>query len=140
MPRGRGALMQALWLGSKLSGMEQLSLASCVAHGHDYHLYAYEDLDNVPAGAVLADASRVLPREWLFRDSRGTVSGFSNFFRYKLLLEKGGWGGDADVVCLRPFDFEQEYLFLTEPDLRIGSAVIHVPQGTELMARCWGAC
>lgn len=139
-PRRARAVMQGLWLGSKLTVMEQLSIASFVAHGHAYHLYAYEDLANVPAGAVLTDASRVLPREWMFRDSRGTVSGFSNFFRYKLLLEKGGWWVDADVVCLRPFDFEREYVFLTEPDSRIGSAVIHVPKGTELMARCWGTC
>ena len=43
-----------------------------------------------------------------------TNSGFSNFFRYKLLLERGGWWVDADMVCLRPFAFDKEHVFASE--------------------------
>ncbi len=35
---------------------------------------------------------------------------FANFFRYKLLLEKGGWFVDSDTICMRPFDFDNEYV------------------------------
>jgi hypothetical protein len=31
---------------------------------------------------------------------RGSVSAFSNLFRYYLLHQMGGWWVDADVVCL----------------------------------------
>ncbi len=40
-----------------------------------------------------------------------TYAGFSNFFRYKLLLDRGGWWVDADTICLRPFDFREPFVF-----------------------------
>jgi len=36
-----------LWIGSKLSTMQRLSICSFMAHGHDYHLFTYEDVANV---------------------------------------------------------------------------------------------
>lgn len=37
-------------------------------------------------------------------------------FRYKLILERGGWWVDLDTVCLRPFDLDLEHVFASEPD------------------------
>ena len=37
------------------------------------------------------------------KESRGGLSGFSNLFRYALLLREGGYWVDCDVFCLRPF-------------------------------------
>ena len=37
-------IIQGLWIGSELSMMEQLSIASFLKNGHDYHLYVYGDV------------------------------------------------------------------------------------------------
>lgn len=136
----RREAVQGLWLGSRLSMMERLSIASFLANGHDYHLYVYDDVSDVPRGVRLQDARDILPPDWKFRDDRGTWGAFSDCFRFKLLLDKGGWWVDADMVCLRPFDFEDECVFLTEPDLTVGTAVIRTPPASEAMARAWDTC
>lgn len=45
---------------------------------------------------------------------QGSYSAFSNQFRYTLLYDKGGWWVDTDVVCLRRFDFDDDFVFATE--------------------------
>jgi hypothetical protein len=136
----RKIVVQGLWVGSRLSALERLSVSSFLAHGQEYHLYVYGHVDNIPPGTTVKDGNEILPSSWLFRDSRGSFSGFSNFFRYKLLFGFGGWWVDTDMVCLKPFDFNSDYLFANEPDQTIGSAVIRVPPGSEVMARAWAVC
>jgi hypothetical protein len=136
--------IQSLWVGDALTPMERLSLSSFVAHGHDVDLYVYDDIANAPSGVTLRDASSVLPRSAIFRyaDS-GSLAGFSNFFRYKLLLERGGWWVDTDVVCLRPFNFEREYVFAGELSKHmpvVASCVIRAPIGSPAMEQAWRVC
>src|SRR5262245_61327546 len=102
--------VQGLWIGSQLSAMEQLSIASFLANGHEYHLYVYDEVRNVPSGAIVRNAEEILPADWIFLDSRGTYCSFASMFRYKLLLDKGGWWVDTDIICLRYFEFEQPYV------------------------------
>ena len=103
--------IQGLWIG-KLGMLERLSMASFLAHGHRYHLYAYDDLENVPQGVEIHDASEIIPRDHIFQyqhgKSKGGYSGFANLFRYRLLQLKGGWWCDTDIVCLKPFYFQDE--------------------------------
>ena len=124
--------------------MEQLSLASFLANGHQYHLYVYEQPKNIPAGTIVKDAGEILPSSRVFRyKEQASYSGFSNFFRYKLLLERGGWWVDTDTVCIRPFDFEEDLVFSSELDNGvevITSAIIKAPRASELMAYCWEVC
>jgi Glycosyltransferase sugar-binding region containing DXD motif/Alpha 1,4-glycosyltransferase conserved region len=136
--------MQSLWIGNSLSVMEQLSIASFLANGHEYHLYSYEDIENVPDGTVLKAADQILPESMIFKyRSYPSYAGFSNFFRYKLLLTKGGWWVDTDLVCLRPFVFPEVYVFASERcegrDIPT-TAVIKAPQGSEIMAFNWERC
>src|SRR5277367_3549628 len=107
--------IQSLWIGRKLSAMERLSIASFLTSGHEYHLYVYEEVENAPDGTVLEAANEILPESRIFQYSKyPSYAGFSNFFRYKLLLEKGGWWVDTDVVCLQPFAFDETYVFASE--------------------------
>lgn len=136
--------IQSLWIGPALSAMERLSLASFVANGHRVHLYSYEPVGGVPDGVELRDANTILPRSRIFRYAdHDTVSGFSNFFRYKLLLDRGGWWVDTDVVCLKPFDFEGEHVFASEISKEapvVTSCVIRAPAGSPAMRRAWDIC
>ena len=137
-------VIQGLWIGTELSVMEQLSVSSYLRSGHAYHLYVYDKLRNIPAGTIVKDANEILPASRIFQyKHQASYSGFSNFFRYKLLLERGGWWSDTDNICLRPFDFPEDYVFATEfcRGLEVvTSGIIKAPAGSEAMGHAWEIC
>ncbi|MGC4938597.1 glycosyltransferase [Kribbella sp. DT2] len=139
----RNDAMQTLWVGSSLSALEQLSLASFVKNGHDVHLYVYEEVRSVPAGVGLRDAGTILPEDQIFTygsqagPGKGSVAAFANLFRYKMLLEKGGWWFDSDMICLKPFDFAEPYVFARQDDVVVNNAVLRVPAESRLMERLY---
>lgn len=137
--------IQGLWIGPELSLMEQLSISSFLQNGHDYHLYVYDDVKNVPAGTVVRNANEILPATRIFQyKDRPSYAGFSNFFRYKLLLEQGGWWADSDTICLKTFEFPDEYVFSSEINHRgvevINSGIMKVPAGSSIMSFAWKIC
>jgi hypothetical protein len=136
--------VQTLWIGPELSTLERTALRSFLAHGHEVDLYTYGEVRGVPAGVALRDAGEVLPASAVFRyRDLPSYAGFANFFRYKLLLERGGWWVDADVVCLAPFDLAGEHVVAGEPSPAgtvAASAVLKAPAGSPLMAAAWEAC
>lgn len=142
-PNG-SAIVQGLWIGGELSPLEQLSIASFLQNGHEYHLYAYGDVGNVPGGAFVRDGREILPESRIFRyRDHETFSGFSNYFRYKLLLERGGWWVDTDTVCLRPFDLPQPYVFSSEVvsgRVVMNCGIIKVPPESAVMRHAWSVC
>lgn len=109
-------IIQSLWIRGELSNNELLSIRSYLYHEHDFHLYTYEVPKNVPPKTIIKDANEIIPRTKIFKDSENSPAGFSDWFRFKLLYEKGGWWVDLDTVCLRPFDIENKYCFSTEVD------------------------
>lgn len=137
-------IIQGLWVGPALSVMEQLSISSFLANGHEYHLYVYDDVQNIPPGATVKDANSILPASDIFQyTGRPSYAGFSNFFRYKLLLERGGWWADTDMVCLKPFDFASEFVFSMEISKSaevVSSSAIKAPAGSDVMAYAWKVC
>jgi len=136
--------VQSLWIGNTLSQLEKLSIQSFLDHGHQYHLYAYEDVADLPAGAVLKDANEILSASLIFQYSdRKTYAAFSNVFRYKLLLERGGIWVDTDVIGLRPVDLADEHVFASELvkrrdgtgfDVIVSTCMIKAPIGSAVMA------
>ena len=60
--------VQSLWVGSRLSTMEQLAIRSFLHHGHGYHLYTYDppSVENLPPGAEELDAEAILPNSAIF--------------------------------------------------------------------------
>jgi hypothetical protein len=113
---------------------------SFVATGHSVHLYTYDAIDNVPQGVILRDASKILPPSAIFRNrlgkGKGSLAGFSDLFRYKLLLDEGGWWVDTDVFCLKPFDFSAPYVFGAE-EKPVASGIIKMPRGCRLAEMCY---
>jgi hypothetical protein len=138
-------IIQGLWIGRPLSAIERLSITSFLRHGHEYHLYCYADVGDVPAGALIKDGNAILPESEIFcyqqGAGRGSVSAFSNLFRYKLLLEKGGWWADTDAVCLRPWDFSEPVVFASQhtrgPKAKLANGVMKLPPGHPVAARCY---
>ena len=60
-------IIQTLWVGVTLSVMERLCLSSFVKNGHEVHLYAYYDIDNVPEGVTIKDGREILPEDMIFK-------------------------------------------------------------------------
>lgn len=141
-------VIQSLWIGEKLSTMEKLSINSFLKNGHPFHLYVYNDIRNIPAGTIVKDANEIINREKIFKyKDRDSYAGFANLFRYKLLLEKGGFWVDLDVIYIKPFNFSKEYIFsgtkewkkinLFNMSSHIQNCVIGAPVGSEIMQYCY---
>jgi hypothetical protein len=138
---GAPPTVHMFWHGAPLSRVERLAMASFAAHGHPIHLHAYDEPAGVPAGVVLEDAARVLPRRALFRHPRtGSLAVFADWFRYRLLYERGGLWADADVVCLRPLAFERDEVYAWQDDETVCQAVLGLPAGHEVAAWLVAAC
>lgn len=139
-------VVNSLWIGSKLSLMEMLTIKSFIACGHVFRLWTYSEPETkLPAGVLVMDANEILPQDKIFRykspnqfgHGMGSVSGFSDIFRYKLLYEKGGWWVDMDVTCIKYLNFDEEFVFRPHHELRVVGNVMKAPKGNELMKLCF---
>jgi hypothetical protein len=111
-------------------------MKSFIDNGHKYDLYSY-DTPVVPQGIRVLDANEILPQSEVFyyrhADGRGSVAGFANLFRYRLLLLRGGWWVDTDVVCLSSQVPQGEIYLEREEEEIIGNAVLKFPRGHALV-------
>ena len=141
-------IIHGMWFGTQLSRLELLTLHSFTRFGHEFHLWAYDDLSHYdfPSGVVLRAATKIIPRKGVFAKSqqdsetgvgRGSFGApFSDLFRYKLLNKHGGIWVDMDVTCLKPFDFASEYAFRPHRVGVVGS-ILKCPPGSALMRRVY---
>lgn len=133
------AIFQSFWHGKRLSPYQWLCLTSFRDHGHEFVLYSYDRIE-VPDGIHLRDAAELLPRNRVFFYSRGpgagSVSAFSNLFRYRLLHDKGGWWVDADVICLSRDVPADDIVFGWQDRSRtlVGSAILKFPREHRFVA------
>lgn len=109
------------WQG-ELSLYEHKCIESFVKNNFDVMVWSYHEL-TLPSGATLCNANDILPKTELntfkvwnhtlntFVDAGSINSGFSDLFRYNLLLKHGGWWFDTDVVCLKD---QSEFALLTD--------------------------
>ncbi|MEJ1979300.1 MAG: hypothetical protein WDN49_27580 [Acetobacteraceae bacterium] len=69
-------------------------MRSFLDHGRAYRLYTYDPALEVPRGAQRCDAAEIMDRTQVFLlpsgAGRGSVSIFSDLFRYELLWRHGG--------------------------------------------------
>ncbi|BAP55651.1 hypothetical protein THII_1354 [Thioploca ingrica] len=108
-------IIQSLWIGKKLSSMEQLSITSFLRNGHSFHLYVYDEVAGIPPKTIIKDANQIVPANKIFKyKNNNSYAGFSNLFRYQLLFEKGNFWVDTDIIALKPFNFPSDYVFGSE--------------------------
>jgi hypothetical protein len=133
--------VQMFWHGAPLTRLEQLCMASFLAHGHPVDLYVYEPPGAPPAGVRVVNAEEILPRALLFTHRRtGSLGSFSDWFRYRLLKERGGIWADTDVVCLAPLIYPQPEIFGWQDDRVLNNAVLGLPAGHPLAVWLDGCC
>ena len=129
------------WHGAPLSRVERLSLTSFLRNGHPVHLYVYEEPAGVPGGVRLLSAAEILPRNALFRHRRTqSFALFADWFRYRLLFERGGVWADADMICLQPLEYASDELFAWQDDKYINNALLGLPTGHPLAGWLADSC
>jgi mannosyltransferase OCH1-like enzyme len=137
--------INGLWFGNPLSTLEIMSMTSFLRNGHEYNLYTYHDLKDIPYGVNIKDANEIVPESEIFRalDSTGKPGGlgaFSDYFRYNLVYKMGGFWADTDCICIKPWDWEEEYIFSSENTHRgeqeSNAGVIKAPINSPLMKIC----
>ena len=113
-----GVRVNSLWVGSRLRKLEQVCINSHLGVGHEYHLWTYGPVENIPEGVIVEDANSIVPESNVFTYRRGpgkgSYGGFSNLFRYGLLRDRGGWWVDIDLAALKPFEFDREIVIASE--------------------------
>ena len=138
-------IIQSLWIGDSLSKLCHISIRSFIKLGHTYHLYTYGKLKDIPEGVIVQDGNEILPESEIFRYKNGSVSAFSNAFRYKLLFERGHYWVDTDFVCLKRFDFREDYVIASEPVLnytetKLNPCVLKAPYKSHPMYQGFQIC
>jgi hypothetical protein len=144
-------VVEGLWIGENLGIFEQLCIISFMRKGHIFHLYTYGNLKGVPKGCVIKNASDILPKEEIFYYSehqslsgKRTPVAFSNMFRYKMLYDNGGYWVDMDMICRKPFNFKESYVFSSERDGNgnqvVNAGVLKCPVKSEFALYCYNVC
>lgn len=88
-----------LWIGNPLTKIEQISLHSFLYHGHDITVYLYDQSIELPDGVKKENANSILDESKVF-SLYGSVSTFSDFFRYNMIKKTGKTWADIDTICV----------------------------------------
>jgi mannosyltransferase OCH1-like enzyme len=138
-------VIKGLWIGKELSPNEILCVNSYLKNNHEFELYIYKPIKNIPESVTIKDANQIIPKSEIFEYSKGlhkqSLAAFSDLFRFKLLYELGGWWSDMDAVCIKHYDFDQEYVFMQEKqehaEDRVCNGVIKCPPNSQIMEFCY---
>jgi len=95
--------------------------------GHRVRLYCYDNLGGIPDGIDVADAEQIVSRKRIVRYADGSVSLFSNLFRYELQRRGEGLWADTDHYFLKAHDFSVSYVFGRQQNGDIGTGVMRLP-------------
>ncbi|MEM9798231.1 MAG: hypothetical protein AAF919_17200 [Pseudomonadota bacterium] len=118
-----------LWIGGRLSWLEQLCLKSFADAGHQITLYSYAPIENVPPGVSVGDAADIYPGEPMLRHVRtGSPAIHADMWRLHLLAKTDAIWVDADMYCHRPFDFVSSHVFGWEKPGLVCNAVLRLPK------------
>ncbi|MBQ1203394.1 MAG: hypothetical protein IIX61_06290 [Loktanella sp.] len=127
-----------LWIGGRLSWMEQLCLKSFVDAGQKITLFHYDDIPNVPAGVICRDGREVLDTDDFIKyEKKNSYALFADLFRLHMVHRNPRmiWV-DTDVYCQRPLDYDDDYVFGYElPDSgRVNNAILGLPTSSPMLA------
>ena len=115
-------IVQSLWVGPRLSRMEQYSIKSFLNLGYEFHLYTYEKVKNVPKGTKLKDANEIMPQKEIF-DLKSTFLQLTIFGDIKCYMIKVIVGQLND--CSR-FDLKMVCIFF-ERTMQSGPFASYLP-------------
>jgi len=126
----------SFWVGDDISFIEYLIMKSYVDHGHNFTLYTLGDVDPIPAGVTVQSALEILtPIRDLGPGMRHNNAVYSDLFRLTRNHQLGGIWVDMDACCLRPFDFENDFVVAFDSQ-HIANGVLGLPQQSATLENC----
>lgn len=106
------SIVHTLWVEGALSPLNHLSIRSFQDSGHTPIVYSFDD--SINPGCEVRDASEFFSKDEIYFYSqlgeRFKFGGIAERLKSEMLYKIGGWHVDMDVVCLRKFDFKDEYV------------------------------
>lgn len=124
----------SLWIGARLSWLEQLCLKSFADAGHHITLYSYTPITNLPKGVHAGDAAEIYRQDPILRHARtGSPAIHADIWRLHLLKKTDKIWVDADMYCYRPFDFDTSHVFGWEKPGLICNAVLGLPKTSDAL-------
>ncbi len=130
-------IIASLWIGGDLSYMEQVCLRSFASHGHRTILYTYEEVTNCPPGVEQMDANLIFPStDFIRHEDSGSPAIHADAFRYRMIAVQNVIWVDADILCMQPWDFKDQWVFGWEkPGRLVCNAVLGLPRFSRTLAR-----
>lgn len=123
------AKVASLWIGKELGVLERACINAFLKIGDDFVLYVYDKVLNVPDGVEIEDARSILDtKNIVIHKQTGSPALHSDLFRYSLIAKTDLIWVDLDILPLRSFDFDREYIFGFESDSFINGAVLRMPK------------
>lgn len=141
-------VFQGFWHGPPLGPLRESCLHSFIRMGYTFELFTYTTL-SVPEGVVLKNAADIIPIDQIFyyenpQTGQKDLGPFSDLFRFKLLVERGGWWSDVDTICLSANIPTVERAWAQElPEINnnaIGSSQIAMGAGDPLAIELYSRC
>lgn len=124
----------SLWIGGRLSWLEQLCLKSFADQGHRITLYSYSPIPNLPEGVHAGDAEEIFPSEPMLIHARnGSPAIHADMWRLHLLAKTDNIWVDADMYCYRPFDFDSPFVYGWEKPGQVCNAVLGLPSNSKTL-------
>jgi hypothetical protein len=124
------AKIGSLWIGARLSWIEQASITSFLETGHDYVLYTYGAVENAPEGVEVRDAREVWDNdEIIYHAKANSPAIHADVFRVVMAQKTGRVWADTDIIALRPFPAGMEWFIGHERTDRVelGNAILGLP-------------
>jgi len=144
-------IVHTLWIGHKLSLMENLTIKLLQKHGHKVHLWCYNKIENIPKNTIIRDASEIMPKESIFRytgkphkklpnNGIGSLAHWSDQFQLSLLYKYGGIYSQLDLAYLKPLNFKEKYFFIEDAidskKKALGAFLMKCPKGSLFTKNC----
>ena len=116
-----------------ITWMERLSVASCLATGHDLTVYSHNPaaLSHDGLGCKIGDAGEIMFEPTLEPMRRDFPAHWADHFRIEGLGKALGTWVDLDLIFLKPLP-GNEYIMGWESDDSICNAVLRLPMGPRL--------
>ncbi len=116
------------WIGQRLLPIANAAINSFKAHGHQYTLYAYGAVADVPPFVRCEDAEDLSPQKDI-HVAHGGFETAADKLAYRFLAKYGGWFVDNDVVCNADEVPDCPIAFAQERPGIINNAVLKFPAG-----------
>ena len=117
--------IQTLWIGKTMPMINHHCLRSMTKY-HTVEIYTYSKIENLPQNTdhdiIINDANEIIKEEDLFYFNETDIAPFSDLFRFKLLLLKGGYWLDLDIFLLKPINYKMnEFIVGSERTMLVGA-------------------